>query len=305
MNKKQEKKLVIVGNGFDRFHGIPSCYSDFKTYLDKNPDTFGVVEEMEKYINPDELWSDFEQSLGMLDSDALKDDCSWALKSYGDEDWSDSYHHDYQYELNKSLEFAPQIPEYLKQWIETLDTNVEKVLTDDLISKEAIYITFNYTDTLERAYKIPEKQIIHIHGKVGQSSEHYIVGHGDGLAVSEEVYQDGDKDVRIIEGEEIINGYYKATYKDVEQIISENSFLWNCLSDIDEVWILGHSLSEVDIPYFQKIKEEIKNQNCIWHVSYYEIDKRAEFEHVLQKCIGVESQFIKSIRLDDYRRIRI
>ncbi|MCS6118044.1 hypothetical protein G3444_03800 [Shewanella baltica] len=35
-----------------------------------------------------------------------------------------------------------------------------------------------------------------------------------------------------------------------------------------EIYILGHSLSDVDIPYFERIASIVKS-DCYWYVSYY------------------------------------
>ena len=44
------------------------------------------------------------------------------------------------------------------------------------LSKEAFYLTFNYADTLECLYDIPEDQILHIHGRASKGDK-LIVGH--------------------------------------------------------------------------------------------------------------------------------
>ena len=42
-------RLVIVGNGFDRFNGIKSCYSDFKNFILINGGS-NYISKMEKYF---------------------------------------------------------------------------------------------------------------------------------------------------------------------------------------------------------------------------------------------------------------
>lgn len=115
--------LIVVGNGFDRFHGIPSSYWDFKEYLENRHDTYDFLEKIERFIDTDELWSNFEKALGDLDADELRDYFSDEIISYGDDNWSDSYHHSYQFSIEEGLSFASQISEYLKDWISDLDTD--------------------------------------------------------------------------------------------------------------------------------------------------------------------------------------
>src|ERR1051326_1208662 len=91
------KKLYIIGNGFDLYNKIKSKYSDFREYVrETNKELF---ENIEKYFNPESLWSDFEQTLADLDTDRIVDEASNYLASYADDNWRDSGHHDYQYEI--------------------------------------------------------------------------------------------------------------------------------------------------------------------------------------------------------------
>ena len=51
--------------------------------------------------------------------------------------------------------------------------------------------------------------------------------------------------------------YDQATTKNSRQIIKEHESFFDGLSDIDAVIVIGHSLSEVDMEYFEKICSEI------------------------------------------------
>ena len=51
--------------------------------------------------------------------------------------------------------------------------------------------------------------------------------------------------------------YDQATTKNSRQIIKEHESFFDGLSDIDTVIVIGHSLSEVDMEYFEKICSEI------------------------------------------------
>jgi hypothetical protein len=55
-------RLIIIGNGFDLYHGIKSSYYNFKEYLYNNSHINFLI-SIEKYIPSDELWSNFEQAL--------------------------------------------------------------------------------------------------------------------------------------------------------------------------------------------------------------------------------------------------
>lgn len=124
------KKLVIIGNGFDLFHGLPTKYSRFKDYLEKNYNSFFAT--LSKYFPNDLLWSSFEEALAELDYSEIEDENSCYLIGYGDENWRDSANHDYQYMIEESLSFAIKIPDYLKKWICTIDTNASPTLSIQL-----------------------------------------------------------------------------------------------------------------------------------------------------------------------------
>ena len=47
-----------------------------------------------------------------------------------------------------------------------------------IINNTCKILNFNYTDTLERAYKVPAENILYIHGKA-LSSKKLVVGHHD------------------------------------------------------------------------------------------------------------------------------
>jgi hypothetical protein len=193
------KQLYIIGNGFDIYHGVKSRPSHFKDYVEKNEKT--LFEALEEYFNTAELWSDFEETLANIDAEKIVDDASKFLVSYGAEDWSDAYHHDYQYEIQKSINVVTiTLKEHFSNWILSLDIpNIVKLK----IPPSSIYLTFNYTDTLERNYKIPSSKIIYIHNKAFDEMSTLILGHSrkpipDNSLNNNVDYQ--DQDVRVAEG---------------------------------------------------------------------------------------------------------
>src|ERR1035438_7114923 len=92
--------LYIIGNGFDLHHGIRSKYVDFAEFLkSKDPGLFRLVEKY--FAVDDEFWGAFEARLADLDNGALIEDASTFLANYGADGWSDSGHHDYQFEIEQ------------------------------------------------------------------------------------------------------------------------------------------------------------------------------------------------------------
>lgn len=94
-------RLIVVGNGFDIAHGLPTKYSDFLKYIGSDCPKF--YDAVCQYIPEDALWSCFEEALSYLDDEQLKDDNSCYLLGYGDDNWRDCAHHDFQYMIGEAL----------------------------------------------------------------------------------------------------------------------------------------------------------------------------------------------------------
>jgi hypothetical protein len=63
---------------------------------------------------------------------------------------------------------------------------------------------------------------------------------------------------------------------------------------------LGHSISEVDLKYFEILKAKL-NENVIWSVSYYsELEKQIHKETLLQ--LGINDTNIIQIKITDLKR---
>lgn len=56
--------------------------------------------------------------------------------------------------------------------------------------------------------------------------------------------------------------------KSVSEIISLNENYWKSLSVVNKVVVCGHSMSDVDMPYFHKVAENVVNDSE-WHISIH------------------------------------
>jgi hypothetical protein len=266
-----KKKLYIIGNGFDLHHGIPSAYSNFRDYVESNDNE--LYDELNTYFNPDDLWSDFEGTLEYLDTDEIVDRAMNFFESYSHPKWSESMHHDYQYELERGINvITVNLKQHFTDWI--LELEIENHKNIDLLSLDcnAKFLNFNYTNTLETLYKTPIKNIIYIHNKAIDKKSNLILGHSRNpkeIKSFNDVAGIEDQDVRITEGNTILDNYFEKTYKRSDEIIRENIQYFNELNTLEEIIVIGHSLSEVDSKYFQKIISKIDKGNTIWKVSYY------------------------------------
>lgn len=110
------KTLYIVGNGFDRQHGIPSDYQDFKAFVElHDDDVFGWVEE---FVPAGEDWAHLETALAELDTGSIIESLEHFMPSYSSDEWSDSGHHDFQYEVERVASgLSSRLQALFGQWV--------------------------------------------------------------------------------------------------------------------------------------------------------------------------------------------
>lgn len=295
------KKLYIIGNGFDIQHGLKSRYWDFKEYLDIKDRK--LINKLEEYFGADALWSDFEETLAYLDTEQIIDECMNYLESYSAEDWSDAYHHDYQYEVQQRIDLITDtLKQRFTEWILQLrlPSNANENMV--VIDKGATFINFNYTDTLERLYKITPDQILYIHNKAVDTNSTLILGHSRNPQNTEtlnELYNDEDIDIRVVEGNRILDDYFVETYKSTETIISENTEFYDRLKDLEIIYVFGHSLSFVDRPYFQEIIKRIDKDKIFWKVSFHNQKDLIDFQAFFQG-LGISSALVEFDRMYNF-----
>ena len=94
--------LYVIGNGFDLHHKVRSSYADFGEYVRKVDQD--LHRTFEKYFSFEGNWADLENTLANIDVDLIIDEESNALVPYSAKDGRDSYHHDYQYQIDRIVE---------------------------------------------------------------------------------------------------------------------------------------------------------------------------------------------------------
>jgi hypothetical protein len=276
-------KLFVIGNGFDISHNIPCKYSHFYDYLKEN--RYDVLEVLEKfyYVDKDsDLWSDFENSLERnINYASLSEIIGENVPNFGSDDFRDRDWYDAQIYVEQECdELLENIRSGFEEWIESL--KIDKITKKFKVDKSAHYITFNYTDVLEKIYKVPSSNILHIHNKVG---EELIFGHGkklenfnvrEALYGSENAFSSVDEDGNIESNEaghekfaeDAVCAFYDKMRKHTDQVIQNHSRFFESLSEINEVIVWGHSYNDIDLPYFKKIAESI-NSKSKWNLYYH------------------------------------
>jgi hypothetical protein len=294
-----KKELYIIGNGFDIHHGIPSGYSNFREFLRiKDNHIYDLVDE---YLPVDEKWADIEECLAHIDVDNVIENASQFLVSYGAEDWSDSFHHDYQYEVNRVIEgLSSGLLAMFTEWVIQLEIPAIDEVKGRLVNlqKEGIYLTFNYTNTLNKIYGIANEDILYIHGN-SQYDNDLVLGHAWHPASIPKVGENTDPesmDTRVMEGNEIINQFFGSTFKNTEAIMQENESFFTGLDDVSIINIMGHSMSEVDFDYFYKITKSVNISKVKWRVSYYD-QLGLEARKSSMNALGITDKLITYLEL--------
>lgn len=298
-----DNTLYIIGNGFDRYHGASSSYSDFKNYVRRK--NYSLFLELESFFMPHDLWSNFEANLSLLNRsipliaaefmmpDPKKDfddlqiadiimpgDCAGGM-------------------LDELLE---NIRKIFHQWILTIKLNRSKLIPKLWINDYARFINFNYTNFLESIYGIERERINYIHGYYLNKMGSLIVGHStphdklfddwiesikpeyDRVYINKKgkrykkrdilynAYLKEDYHDLIIEmAVERIEDYFSSSLKNTEQIVKDNKGFFEQLGDIKYIYVLGHSISPIDARYYYEIINQNHHSNAIkWIVAYYD-----------------------------------
>lgn len=253
--------LYIVGNGFDLYHGLKTGYTSFRSFLEKNsPDSYLYLESYFDF-SKDEDWRNFEKSLSKYNWELYFDEINTIDL---EEDVKSKHFFGLEDEITEEIECTIELlKKSFSNWIESISyTNINKV-EKIKFKEEAIFLSFNYTNTLEELYNIPKSNITYIHGRA-DGYEDLVFGHGELL--TEVLENEGERSL-------CSDAYSKAKYpyysfkKDTEKVVEENSVFFNSCSDITTVYVLGHSFGSVDLSYFRKIFEKCPKSE--WIISYH------------------------------------
>ena len=178
------------------------------------------------------------------------------------------------HQLNKL--FKQWIKETYEQWESQLSmrkftSHFPIVKETILTNRNARFLNFNYTRTLEDFYGISSSNIIHIHGDLDDGV--LIFGHGEDSIV-------------IPEGADILSrAMYRlsaANKKPVHQQLRKHESLFKNLSSIKEIYFIGFGIRDengVDAPYFKEIFKQAPD------VSIYVDQFDKENEYTIKKIL--------------------
>lgn len=97
-----------------------------------------------------------------------------------------------------------------------------------------------------------------------------------------------------------VEAYFVISKKPVSKIISENKEFFDDLYDIEHIFVLGHSLNTVDIPYFQTVNACNDNPSDIhWYISYYSDSEKDKLTKVFNDYISSDTSKLRLFKLED------
>lgn len=263
------RAVFIIGNGFDRFLGIESSFQDFHKYMiSKWPDGQMLSNQLEDFFpalddnSEPLLWSDFEKALGIMDKNNVLNYCQIG---HNFENYENLSHYVYDIEDGPDTYLSSilsDLDDCFQAWVNSLAIYGGN-MSIPYFHRGALFFSFNYTETLENIFKVPQQNVCHIHGKRSVSDQ-YIYGHN---IKSEPLFGDTCLEDYVFER---IEYYYRGLFKDTNKQITANKSFFDKIkeSNINSVIVYGCSLGEIDFPYFVEINKCISN-DAKWLFSVY------------------------------------
>ena len=287
--KKDEGILYVVGNGFDIAHHLPTRYECFHQWLLKSGPKYFVRDFERLYPDVNDAvgrWCDVESALGNVTLEQAVDfDLNYL--ECPDEVRKEKSSHD-AYRCGENLRnIIVNLPPLLNDWATTISTKGVPPLYE--LSKDAYFLSFNYTMTLEDVYNIEESNVLHIHEAIG-NSKLLVVGCGDAI-FEEDDYDPEREEVDI----NLIRNLLSHNKKPVKAILEEQEpkKWFGSLSEVTSVVVFGHSCSKVDKPYFEEISKNI-TPNASWYFYVHESEENERYKR-FAKSIKRDGQIIEII----------
>lgn len=302
--------LYVIGNGFDQRHGLKSSYGEYHEYVHNNTPNvedflyqyFFLKEKL--YIKDEKYyWCNFENDLASFDAEQFYSDYDNVSEGTGDQEnpqRSDYYGVEDEMKEESENRYS-DIKQSFWNWIEEISkTEIEP--KNMHFEKDAIFLSFNYTPTLENVYDI--SSVLHIHGYIGDSNEEKLVfGHGEDSSEGEVPAFDDDGESNyspVFDSQAASHALFYQFQKPVKDIIDKNLFFFDSLKYIEKVVVLGHSLNEIDMPYICRIRDSISDSSS-WIIVCYTDDDRQRAKTVMEN-IGVAADSRKLLSWEEYEK---
>ena len=339
--------LYVIGNGFDLWHKLPTSYLvDFKPLVKKrHPKEADLLVRLFSAGDEEDYWSHFEERVGAvaeLAQERMRSRADDSLSRFVEEANNDgvtSDDRDFGMQLDDhAVSISSAVPDFGKLYPnldETLLWRLSPILGDCMnemaaranerlvdiekmgsFSRDSYFVTFNYTDTLERVYAVPPCRLFHVHGSASCGDE--LVWGNERSKVEEEIdlstsclalidkeeptdYDSGDyrpyfgyhsqyaavqEGLKSVQEAEmaaagLLNDVCSGFAKQLNLSVLD-CFLESIPGGLDGVIVLGHSLGDVDSPYFERIKEYTQ-PTTPWSFSFHKLSEVAKIAGVAER----------------------
>lgn len=258
------RTLYIMGNGFDLMHRVPSSYYAFRDSLGKNNSLRCMLETV---LTPDDIWADFENALGKMNFDLMGSrfiiDSYLEDSGFYDKDsGAAEYYMAVESAANPIISIVNKLQPSFRRWVSTLCVGTDDRPLENLICPEGKVLNFNYTEFVETLCGVND--VCYIHGCRKNKKDKLILGHKPGLDM---VLHEKERKPRTYRQQvvstaqdnvfDLIGKYDEELTKNSQEIIRNNRRFFDSLTDVDQVVVIGHSLSKVDWDYFHEIKSMV------------------------------------------------
>ena len=286
--------LYIIGNGFDCYgHDMNTKYVDFKKFLinkypEFNENFDGILESTlmpdgDEVYNMNEVvgsliqtiddcsatdWNNLEESLGNEFIYNIAYNYEWAYDLIDIDKDDKIFHSIYENEdLTNSVVGAYRIlVKLFREWVFSDLANIDfkkvKKLSRKPSFKKSLFLSFNYTLTLEKLYKISSTNICHIHGNAGDKNTNIYFGHGDDTEFNAFEHYIGVTDA--------YNSLKRELRKNTNQAIANNIKFFRKLSRIRKIYSYGFSFSDVDMIYLNELSRYVNTKKVRWYFNQFD-----------------------------------
>lgn len=272
VNHTPKDTLIIIGNGFDIWHGLNTSYGEFQKYYllhrDEIMRRLGIKKRVFQYedekeiaitdveliygnpFEPEELddgfWTTFEASLDKLDAERLNFFFGKDRKGLR--------------KMNKSILNASRIlREAFSSWIATI--TIDDKESGYQFGDNCLFVNFNYTDTLIKRFKVKEENEYHIHGEAVDKKS-IVFGHATHPQLPEgALYKFGGRFRGLYFIEKILYETDKHVQDNIQYLCMFLAMHGVMAEEIKNVYVLGHSMGLPDMEYFSFLANATRIHN--------------------------------------------
>lgn len=244
------------------------------------------------------MWSEFERAMGKPNTTEMIEQSevvTEGMPSINIRDHMDVY-------WKEQFGFISKLQDYVREWIESIDTRDVRCKKKSLVGSDDYFLNFNYTDVLEKVYRI--ENVLHIHGGVssvcdippvmGHCNKQDIVQHRKWAKEADEEYSEAEASIL-----DAVADYLETIYKDTKEHILLNHQFFDKLSNVKRIIVFGWSGGDVDIPYLKEIIQNV-NDDAKWTVYWYDEKDYKTLCAVFEKEEITDSGIIEYIQSNNF-----